>query len=76
MPQVLIRDLDSNTVSNLKQQAINNGRSFESELRIILQDSANRYTKSSNSLFEEVRALFADRVFDDSTDLIRADRER
>ena len=76
MPQVLIRELDDRTVSRLKQRATGHGRSLEAELRTILQDTAAETARQPHALFDEVRALFAGRKFEDSADLIRADRER
>ena len=37
MAQILIRDLDPWVVGKLKEQAVRNGRSLESELRIFLE---------------------------------------
>jgi plasmid stability protein len=37
MAQILIRDLDPKVVEKLKEQAARNGRSLESELRVILE---------------------------------------
>lgn len=76
MPQVLVRDIDDQTVSRLKTRAIKNGRSLEAELRTILKESAAEFSKEPGTLFKEVQTLFAGRKFEDSTDLIRADRDR
>jgi plasmid stability protein len=72
MAQVLIRDVEPVVVDRLKDRARRKGRSLEAELRLILEEAAG-------ISFEEVayiRALFAGRIFDDSSDLIREDRER
>lgn len=76
MPQVLIRELDERVVERLKQRARQHGRSLEAELRTILQTSAAVVQPDPHILLKQVRALFATRTFEDSTDLIRADRER
>ena len=76
MPQVLIRELDEHTVERLKLRARQHGRSLESELRTILQTSAETIQQDPRALLDQVRSMFAGRSFEDSTDLVRADRER
>ena len=76
MPQVLIRNLNNDTVNQLKQRAIKHGRSLEAELRTILQQSAEEETKEPSTLYEDVRALFVNRKFEDSTALIRENRDK
>ncbi len=78
MAQVLVRDLDDDTVATLKQRAKQHHRSLQSEVRAILVDAAN-YTPSANTTahLRAMRAeLFGDKLFPDSTPMIREDRER
>ena len=76
MAQVLIRDLDDAVVSRLKLRAKKRGRSLEAELRKTLEQSVQPDPVRSDAALRAIRSLFADRQFDDSTLLIRADRER
>ncbi|MEO7716995.1 MAG: Arc family DNA-binding protein [Capsulimonas sp.] len=76
MAQVLIRDIDETTVSQLKERARSNHRSFEAELRLILEQAAQRSMHSSAAELEKIRAMFAGRTFSDSVELLREDRER
>ena len=76
MPQVLIRNLDDQTVLRLKQRAKQRGRSLEAELRTILEESVQRIPLTTTTTLNDIRALFADRQFEDSATLIRADREQ
>jgi antitoxin FitA len=76
MPQVLVRDLDPLIIDRLKSRAKQNGRSLEAELRLILQTAAEDGPADPLAAVERVRAMFADRRFSDSAELIREDRER
>jgi plasmid stability protein len=77
MAQMLIRDLTSETVEQLKRRAKHNNRSLEAEVRVILEDIA-----TSDARREELIA-FADQSRKlngpqqtDSVELIRQDRKR
>lgn len=72
MAQILIRNLDDDTVAKLKQRAERNGRSLEAEVRLLLTSAVQFDT----SVLREVRAKFDGRKFNDTTDLIREDRDR
>ena len=76
MAQVLIRDVTPETVAKLKSRALRNRRSLEAELRMIVEQAAEESAIDMLSEVNRVRALFADRRFDDSTKLLSADRER
>jgi plasmid stability protein len=76
MPQVLIRELEERTVTRLKQRAKQHGRSFEAELRTILNDTVKDEPRDPAEVAAEIRTMFAGRTFDDSAELIRADRDR
>lgn len=76
--QVLIRDIDPSTYATLKQQAKDNGRSFQAELRQIL-DAAAAESENSNYMIREARKIresFKGRIFSSSVELIREDRMR
>ncbi len=76
MAQVLIRDLDDDVVERLRNQARDNGRSLESELRIALTELSKQDKAEWVRGILEMRARLAGRKFSDSTELIREDRER
>jgi len=74
--QVLIRGLDPEVVEKLKARARRNGRSFEAELRLGLQQLAEDDLASALDRADEIRAMLQGQVLPDSTPLIREDRER
>ena len=78
MAQVLVRDLDEATVERLKERARRHGRSLQREAKAILEEAANAPTmaEARAAAAERVRRRFAGRVFSDSAELIREDRER
>jgi plasmid stability protein len=73
--QVLIRNLDDETVKVLKRRARKHGRSLASEVRTILREAVDSGTDWRLQV-EQVRALFEGRAFSDSSGLVREDRER
>lgn len=78
MGDVLIRDVPDSVVEQLKQKAGRHGRSLQQELLKVLVESAS---DPMEKFVEEVkhhqaRYKAAGRVFPDSTEVIRAGRER
>jgi plasmid stability protein len=79
MPQVLVRDLDKETVMILKARARRHHRSLQAELKLLLEERAAEPElggKAAVGLVREMRRLFAGRKFPDSAKLIREDRDR
>lgn len=78
MAQVLVRDLDDDTVVTLKQRAKQHHRSLQSEIRAILMDAAHLTppTETAVRLRAMHKELFGNKVFPSSAPLIREDRER
>ena len=76
MAQILVRGLDENTVEQLKRRARQRGRSLQSEVRTILEQVALADMAAARQLAARIRSQFQDRVFDDSAELIRQDRDR
>ena len=76
MAQVLVRNLDDEAVKSLKLKAGLKKRPLEQELREILISSAGLNPEEKAALSDQVRAMQAQPLTDDSTDLIREDRER
>jgi plasmid stability protein len=75
MAQVIVRNLDEQVVSSLKFKADLHGHSLEQELRDILKRAAELTTEEKLALVDRIRAQQKRRLEDDSTDLIREDRD-
>jgi antitoxin FitA len=75
---VLIRDLDDETVETLKKRASNRNRSFQAELKAIIKEAAaqdwSKTWAAADRIFEELRR--SGQKFQDTTVLLREDRER
>ena len=88
MSQILIRNLEPETVHSLKELAKVHKRSLQAEAKLILEEAANRAIVEADRLAERERRLrelirFADEMAEasgpqsiDSVDLIREDRDR
>lgn len=76
MAQVMVRNLETAVVKNLKLRAKEHRRSLQEKLKEILEQAARQNTKAIQAKVKQVRGLFAGRKFSDSSDLIRADRHR
>ena len=79
MAQILVRDLDEETVERLKKRARDDGRSLQSEVKHILSQAAQEPIvdmKTARALVEGIRKKFKERRFPDSVELIREDRDR
>ena len=77
MAQVLVRNLDQEDLSDLKQLAKEHHRSLEGEIRLILKDAASRARemREFRGRVDAFRASFGGKIFSDSADLIREDRD-
>lgn len=76
MAQLLIRDLDVETIERLKARAKLHRRSLQGEVKLILEKEARASRVDPLALAERIRAAFGDRSFSDSAALIRGDRDR
>jgi antitoxin FitA len=78
MANVLIRDIPDEVVHELKQQAKLHNRPLQQELRDILVKTAHQPHADVAARAAEIRLKLTGkrRVFSDSADLIREDRER
>lgn len=76
MSQVLVRNVDSDTLNRLKERARKHGRSLQAELRLILMQAAesdpNEFWDTAKQVREKIRGTYQT----DSTELVREDRER
>jgi len=76
MAQILVRELPSRVVARLKKRAKCNGRSLQSEVKMILEDAARTDVGEAWRIADQIRAQFKGRKFPNSADLIREDRAR
>lgn len=79
MAQILVRDMDEQVVERLKMRARKGGRSLQSEVKRILEQSALEAkvdAKTARKISEEFHRKFRGRKFPDTAGLIREDRER
>jgi antitoxin FitA len=76
MAQVLVRELDPETVERLKERAARHGRSLEAELRLILERAATRDAAQAAVLAAKIRRRLKGRTHTDSALLVAEDRER
>jgi plasmid stability protein len=79
MAQILVRELDESVVERLKKRAREDGRSLQSEVKLILERAANEPRvdmTAARALVEDIRKRFKGRRFPDSVELIREDRSR
>ncbi len=83
MAQVLVRNLDDSVVDRLRRRAAASGRSLEAELRLVLTAAAGGGADARLAAIEAIRADI--RAYQagagqlpasDSTELLRADRDR
>jgi len=79
MPNLLVRNLDKGVVKRLKERAKSQGRSLQSEVKMILQQAAEEPKldhAAALKLADEIRSRLDGRVVFDSAELIREDRDR
>lgn len=76
MPQLLIRNLEEETMQKLKERAKKHNRSLQGEVKLILEGYANSPDESPLAIAERWQGYFAGRTFSDSAELVREDRER
>ncbi|MEX0844512.1 MAG: hypothetical protein WD022_04490 [Balneolaceae bacterium] len=78
MPNVLIRNIDVNTLNNWKKRAARNNRSLQAELKSVLEKHGNvDIEETRNMVREELTKYRAEgKMFSDSTDDIREFRDR
>jgi plasmid stability protein len=76
MPQLLIRNLEPETIERLKARAKRHNRSLQGEAKSILEESAKVSMAEARALADKWHKRLAGRKFSDSADLIREDRDR
>tara|TARA_R110000868_G_scaffold37111_13_gene131593 strand:- start:7994 stop:8230 length:237 start_codon:yes stop_codon:yes gene_type:complete len=78
MPNVLIRNIDDETLDRLKSKAEKNNRSLQGELLEILKENAKPNIEEARNMVHDLLVEYRTegRTFSDSTDDIREDRDR
>jgi len=78
MPDVLIRNIDKKTLELLKEKAKANNRSLQEELKEIVEDYSGIKQNKAIDMVREIQMNYQKKgkLFPDSTEEIREDRER
>lgn len=76
MSQILVRNLEPDVVERLKGRASRHGRSLQSEVHLILTQSAGLRFNEARQVARQWQKRLAGRVFPDSAELLREDRSR
>jgi hypothetical protein len=77
MAQVLVRDMDPAVVTRLKEKARQNRRSLQGQVKAILEEVAARATRDEAlAMFDTWQRKWGDRVFSDSSQMVREDRDQ
>jgi len=70
MAQIIVRNLETDIVDNLKLRAKQHGRSLEGEARQILTQSAGLYPHQTKKLAKQWHKKLAGQKFPDTTNII------
>jgi antitoxin FitA len=76
MAQLLIRNLDEETIQNLKARAKRHNRSLQGEAKLILEEFARQPDEPATVIAERWQEYFTKSTFSDSAELVRQDRDR
>ena len=83
MAHLVVENLDPLLIEKLKSRSQRHSRSLNDELIAILSDAANAEgvdrrvaALEAGEKLEQARARYSGRIFNDSTELVREDRER
>ncbi|MGH7256608.1 MAG: FitA-like ribbon-helix-helix domain-containing protein [Nitrospirales bacterium] len=76
MPQLLVRDLEAETLKRLKSRAKRHGRSLQGEAKAILEEAATLSLGEAREVAAQWRKRLQSRKFSDSGKLISEDRQR
>ena len=69
MPNILVRDLDDETIKHIKARARRNGRSMQSEIKSIIEKAALSESQDSVILSARIRRMLEGREHTDSAEL-------
>ena len=76
MSQLLVRDLAPETIERLKEQAQQQGRSLQAEVKRILEQAVKFSAGEAREAAARWREQLAGRALRDSADLVHEDRDR
>ncbi|MBD2775723.1 FitA-like ribbon-helix-helix domain-containing protein [Iningainema tapete] len=81
MTQLVIENIDSIIIEKLKIRAQQQGRTLSAELKAILEEAAQGIDQAAvkTAAWERIdreRAKYAGKIFSDSVELLREDRQR
>lgn len=78
MPDVLIRNIDKETLDRLKERAKRNKRSLQEELKELLKIHSGIQSDRAIEMVREIQEKYkkSGTIFPDSTEEIRKDRDR
>lgn len=78
MPNVLIRNIDKETLEKLKERAKSNKRSLQEELKELLEIHSGKQSQKAIEMVREIQEEYkkSGTIFPDSTDEIRKDRDQ
>ena len=78
MANVLIRNIPDEVITELKRRAKSHKRPLQSELRLILEETACQHYEDIAQRAAEIRRKLAgkSRSYTDSAELLREDRDR
>lgn len=76
MPDILIRNVDAKALQGLKKRAKRNGRSLQSEAKLLLEQAAESDSSVMAAFLDKWERRFAGRKFVSTVELLREDRDR
>lgn len=76
MPDVLVRDLDAAVIESLRKRAVENGRSMQAEVRLLISERLGRNAASDAVVARRIKKALSGRAHSDSAKLLREDRSR
>ena len=76
MPDVLVRNVEEVILLGLKERARENGRSLQNELTQVFRSLVEDEALSDEETAACIKKSLRGRVFSDSADLLREDRNR
>lgn len=78
MSQILVRGLEAETIERLKERAKRHKRSLQGEVKTIIEEAVptRMSMDEAREAAIQIRKSFGSRIFSDSSELIREDRER
>ena len=76
MPQLLVRNLDEDTIKRLKALAKQHGRSLQGQVKVVLEEATTLPVGEVSTLLEKWQRRLAGRRLGDSAKIIRKDRGR